>query len=192
MQINHKTRSIKKPLLIGALVIATLLLLGLGYFYGLKGTVLGWSPLPKQTPSSGIDYNKPTPEQVKSGGEIKKNSVTKDDATSGSDQPSAPVPQASGKSVVDVSITAAAQFQSVLQVRALISAIDTSGTCKLTLTKSNQTVTKAAGTQNGPNTSTCQGFDIPVSELSPGNWQLTIHYESPTLQGTASKVVEVK
>lgn len=193
MQIVQDKKNTKKIVLISLGTVITLALLTAGYLYVLKGTVFGWSPLPKEEKSDQVDYNKPSSEQVKAGQDIKKRSIDSKSGSSGSDQPSVPVPQSNGKSKVDISITAAEQVGSLLQIRTIISAVASSGTCTLTLEKSGQpTVTKTADIQNGPSTSTCKGFDINVSEITVGEWRVTIVYEGSTLTGTTNKVITVK
>lgn len=193
MQIVQNKSNPKKIVLISLGAIIILALLAAGYLYVLKGTVFGWSPLPKEEKSDQIDYNKPSPEQLKAGQDTKKQSIDNKIGSGGSDQPPAPVPQSNGKSKVEVSITAAEQVGSLLQIRTIISAVASSGVCTLTLEKSGQpTVTKTADVQSGPSTSTCKGFDVNVGEITAGNWQATIVYESTTLTGSTSKTITVK
>jgi hypothetical protein len=194
MHAIKKSRRIKKSLTVVAILLIAGLLAGL-YFYVLHGSLLGWSPVGKKSDSSDINYSKPTAEQIENGEEIKANSVSdksEKPGLSGSDQPTSPTPNTEGMSSVEVSITAVSQTSSLLQVRSLISAIDTAGTCTLVLKMSGHTpVTMSAGTQNLSNTSTCRGFDVPLSSLSPGNWQLNLTYTSPRLTGSVSKTVTV-
>ncbi len=136
-----------------------------------------------------------TKEQQDAGQQVKQEKADEDAKSkpSGSDQPAAPVPQPSGKSTVTVSITAANQNSGMLQIRNLIEAVDSTGTCTLTLTKSGSTtVTKTAGVQALASSSTCQGFNIPVSELSKGTWNIDLLFENSTLKGTASKTVDIQ
>lgn len=49
-----------------------------------------------------------------------------------------------------------------------------SGTCSLTLKNGSKSVTKSAPIAQNPSSSTCQGFNIPVSELSNGKWSIAI------------------
>ena len=145
--------------------------------------------------ASTIDTKPATKEQQNAGQQIKQTNADEDakNKSNGSDQPAAPVPQPSGKSSVTVSITAANQNSGVLQIRSLIETVDSTGTCTLTLTKSGlPTVTKTAGVQALASSSTCQGFNVPVSELAKGTWNLNLLFENGTLKGEASKTVDIQ
>ncbi len=52
-----------------------------------------------------------------------------------------------------------------------------SGTCTLTMTN-QKTVTKTAEIVQNPSSSSCKGFDVPVSELGPGQWSIKINIKS--------------
>ena len=73
-----------------------------------------------------------------------------------------------------ITITAMNQNDGTLQIRSVIQAIWSDGTCTLSMTKASDTVTREAALQPLPSTTTCQGFDIPVSDLSPGSWTVRI------------------
>lgn len=195
MKIKSKSKTSKKIILL-ILSALVLLLAGLGtYLYAFKGTLFGWSPLPKVVNS--IDYNKPTKEQTKAGTDTKENSVNPVDSetkpNSGSDQPPAPSPQPSGKSKVEITISAPPVGSTVntnFQVRSLLATVTNSGTCTLTFTKTDSaTVTKTAGVQPLASTSTCQGFDVT---LSPGIWQMTLNFENENLIGSVSQAITVQ
>ena len=76
---------------------------------------------------------------------------------------------------------------STYRLRYLISTVGT-GTCNLSLTKNGKVVTKLADVQSLASGSTCQGFDIPMSELSSGIWnanlKVTIGPNTQTLTHT--------
>lgn len=187
----------KKKIVLIIIVIILLVAGSLGaYLYAFKGKLFGWSPLAdNKSKGSSINYDKPTKEQKQTGDDTKKQTVTKEEAkpnTGGSDQTPAPNPQPSGKSKVNMMISAANQNGALLQVRSLISTVTNSGTCTITLTKAGQTVAKTAGVQALASDSTCQGFDIPTSELSPGTWQVALHFENNELQGDTSRAVSVQ
>lgn len=70
--------------------------------------------------------------------------------------------------------------------------IETGGTCTLTLTKGN--VKKSASRPSEPNATdtSCGQSLIPLSSLSPGEWQAQLSYSSTTSFGTSqSTTVEV-
>lgn len=181
----------KKPLLITAVVVILLAVSALTYVYAFNGNILGWNnnKPSKEMPSTNLDA--PTKEQIKAGNDIKKGNSDKPDGSTGT--PTAPVSQpGSNKQSIEVIITAANQNSGILQVRTQISRVVNTGQCTLNLTKSGKTVTKTADIQALASTSTCKGFDIPVSELSAGSWNATLTYEDDTLFGTTSRVIAIQ
>jgi hypothetical protein len=143
--------------------------------------------------SGSVNYGPATSDQQKNGTTIKSNSASSP-STSGSDQPATPTPiPGSTQKSVTITITSANQNGSTLQIRALIGAVENTGTCTLTLSQTGQqTITKTAGTQALASVSTCQGFDIPTSELSTGVWHVTITYNSPALTGATTKDITIQ
>lgn len=178
---NHKTRNI---IALSTLVVA----LAMGGFYAYSK----YSDVNTTDQQSGstnkVNYDKATKEQQDAGSTIKKDSVT-----GGSDNQVPPTAPGNTKKNIQVTITAANQNGSTLQIRALISAVEDTGTCTLTLTQPGKTaVTKTASTQALASASTCKGFDVPTSELSTGTWQALINYDSPALIGSATKTITLQ
>jgi len=191
MKINKVSHYSKKKLLL----IVGLILIALGV-----GAIVFKDNLHKSVaPNKGVnsvDYSNTTSDQKKSGDQIKLNSQdtsNKSNSTK-SDQPIAPTPiPGSNKSDVQISITAANQTNSTFQVRALIGAVVSNGTCTLTFQRLNSTtITKTSDVQPLANTSTCKGFDIPLSELTTGVWHMTISYIDASLTGTAEEDITIK
>ena len=139
----------------------------------------------KNTTTNGIDYSPATTEQQQSGSQVK--------SSGSSDTPPAPTTiPGSDKKNVQIIITSANQNGTILQIRSQIGAVEDTGTCTLLLTSTGQTdITKTANAQALANTSTCQGFDVPTSELSNGLWHISISYSSSTLTGTATQDVTI-
>jgi hypothetical protein len=185
-----KSNNTKKNIFIAfgvALLISGMGILGAYYFK--KGVF---------TPrlDGGINLSEPSDSQLKAGTETKKQTVASDKSRAqvGSDQPPMPTPQpGSSKSNVEVTITAANQNNTTLQIRTLISAVVNSGSCILTFANnSGKNLTYTASIQPLSTTSTCKGFDIPTSDLSPGSWSITVAYNNDTLTGSASKNITIK
>lgn len=61
-----------------------------------------------------------------------------------------------------------------LIIRTTINQIVSSGTCDLTLSNGTKNVTRSSAIAQNPSSSTCQGFDVPVAELSTGTWSIDI------------------
>lgn len=133
-------------------------------------------------------------QQKAAGDQAKSNAV---DASNGkaeaNDTPEAPQPiEGSNKSNVGVSMTASAQNGSMYQMRFQIDAPTSDGVCTLTLTKDSSTVTKTANVQALAKISTCQGFNVPVDELSPGQWNVNLTYESDQLTGSTATTITIQ
>lgn len=166
----------KKPL-ITSLVILFLLVLALGaYVFYLKSQNQNSD---NSETSTQVNLDPPTNEQKQAGDKIKKDSINNEGTTS-------------PENVVNVSITAANQNNSSLQVRTLIDTVTSTGKCTLTLKKDSVTITKEAGVQSLSSSSTCTGFDIPTAELSEGSWQLTIDFKNDNLKGTVSRSIDIE
>lgn len=197
--LSTNKKRIPKKLIITASAVLLLVAGALTYVYAFNGSLFGWKASQSATSGNGVNYGPATSEQQKSGSQIKSGSANNQpdsskSPTSPSDTPPTPTPiPGSTKKNVQVTITAANQNGSLLQVRAIISNVTNTGTCTLTLSKSGQTtITKTAAIQPLPSSSTCKGFDIATSELTPGTWQLALHFENSTLVGDASKSVSVQ
>lgn len=140
----------------------------------------------------------PTDEQKQSGDSAKKITVESDQksegkgSNTGSDPLPEPTPTENGKSTVGAEISAANQTSSTLQVRTFIQTVSSSGVCNLSMTGPNGTSYSAsAEVQAMPSSTTCKGFDIPLSSLSPGSWSITVNFESETLTASATKAITV-
>lgn len=181
MKITNKKRLSKKAILI--IIVIFLLLLTLGFIsYTYTNNIFHpeKSSVNQPAKSNVINYGPATNDQKNAGTQVK---------TGTNEAPSSPtsIPN-SDKKYVETQITAVNQNSSILQIRTLIGIIDSTGTCTLTMTSEGQsTITKTANTQPLASTSTCQGFDIPMSELSVGTWHIVIDYTSDKLIGTASQ-----
>lgn len=116
-----------------------------------------------------INYDEATDEQIEAGNEIKKQTVDSFDEQQSSTQDTPEIP-----STFSTQLTTATVQADILYVRNEIEGIHTEGTCKLTLTKNSSVVTLSSGLQALPKSSTCKGFNVPVSDLSPGVWSIKI------------------
>lgn len=123
----------------------------------------------------------PTQEQIDAGNNAKKETVENSDPTTPPDTTAS----------LPVTITAANQNDSTFNIRVLIDELINSGTCTLKLTQGSSTVTKTASVQALPEAATCQGFDIPVSELASGSWQLTITVTASNRSGSATQEITI-
>lgn len=128
---------------------------------------------PEDSISSEIDYNPPTKEQIDDGNRIKKETVNPDKSST------------PNSSSVEMSLVSSSTVSGNLKIRVLIDGIR-SGTCTITLSSGSRSVIKTVPTQTSASSTTCQGFDIPTSELSPGKWTYAI--SGNFNDGSSSKV----
>lgn len=186
---NKNKKNIKKIMIFVAAALAFILIAG-AILEKLHIINLFNSPTSQQNASekqnsTKIDNNPATNEQINNGNDTK--------TGSSSDTPPVPtVIKGSDKKTVQLTISAANQNNQSLQIRVMIGAIESSGQCNLLLTNGTATVKKTAGAQSQATTSTCMGFDIPLSELSGGTWSITVDYSSDKLIGTVSQDVVIK
>lgn len=146
--------------------------------------------------SDGINYKKPTSAQVEAGNNAKKQAVQNDSQSSSSTGSSSNPKVDSGNNTsqsndLKTQITAASVEGNMLYVRNNINGIYQQGTCDITLTKDGKTVSKSAGVQALPQSSTCKGFNIPVSELSSGVWNITLRVTINGQSASDSRTVKV-
>lgn len=95
-------------------------------------------------------------------------------------------------STTSLTITAANQNGSTLQIRTLISELWSSGQCSLTLTKGSLKIIRQAKIQALSSESTCQGFDILTSELESGTWNIAIIASNGNKNTSTTKEVTIK
>jgi len=133
--------------------------------------------------------SKPTTEQIEAGDRSKEESTNNNDATPIEKSPT----ELLEKTRIDSYITALNQTDSELQIRTNINALISSGSCKVQLSQpAQQTVTEVAGVTTLASTSTCKGFNIPLSKLAKGKWSITLTVSSNSYESVANDVVEVK
>lgn len=65
------------------------------------------------------------------------------------------------------------------------------GTCELTLSNSGQVLKYQANTIDNPSSASCEGFDIPVSSLSAGDWDVNINVTTSDRTGTLTGKVTI-
>ncbi|MDN5275357.1 MAG: hypothetical protein JWN33_6 [Candidatus Saccharibacteria bacterium] len=189
------TNKLKKPVGVTALIVLALLACSFLYIYAFNGTFFGWTPKSVSDEASSINLNTPSAEQISDGNASKQNTIDNSSSKTGtgSDQPPAPTPQPTGKSVVAATITSVNESDTMLEIRTVIYSIQKDGTCTLSLTKQGtNTITLTVGAQSLPSSTTCKGFDIPLSELESGTWEAMVVYENDAVRGEAKKAITIK
>lgn len=187
---NIKSKSrFKQKLLIVVAVVAFLISIATAYAY-----VKRVGPFTEEIvrKDSSIDYSPPSDEQVEAGNRTKDGVTKTDSIKPGSSQSSSSVPTSSAaESTVGIDITNEPKNNNgSLSVKTLVQEVNSTGTCKLTLSKSGQpSVVKSAKTQVSGSVATCQGFSIDVTNLSKGVWNIRVDYKSDKSVGTTSESV---
>lgn len=190
MQIKRRNTSRKKVMLI---VVAVVLLLGLtaGTLFALKL----WPFTQSQNKEvNKIDLSEPS-EEVKQAADATKEQTTSGDAKtdSTSDRAVAPETPAGSKAESGLRITSAMQSDSQVIIRTLIPVFTGQGTCDLSMQGPNgASYSASASVQAMASSSTCAGFNVPVSELDPGNWKVTVTLNNDKLSGSDTSEVTVK
>jgi hypothetical protein len=132
--------------------------------------------------SSGANYSPSTKDQIQAGKDTKKQVIDNSEKDSGSSN----VPE---NNSLHSQITTASVTDGILYIRNEIEGVYQTGSCSLTLIHSQQTIKKTAGVQPLAQSSTCKGFNIPVSSLSPGTWQIHVDITIDGKTGTATSQV---
>lgn len=170
----HKTR--KAAIVIFSIIFLLILVGVLAYFYTQSNN--------KITPNSTYTDN-----NIQTNTQDTNNNL--DDKKTPSNNEAPDTDQADNQ--LSATITAANQNGQILQIRTLVDIIDTNGVCTLTLTgPAEKVVTKTASTQALASSSTCKGFDIPVTELSTGIWKININITAMQKQANLETTITLK
>lgn len=186
---KQKRLPLKRVLIIACIVLLVVIIGALAYAYKVRLWPFSSS---QSSTSKGIDYNAPTKEQSNATGSTKQSGSAE---TTGSDPSPEPTPSTTPgqKPTVNMTITAANETGGTLYIRTLIETISSSGTCTLSMTGPNSSVySTTVGVQANPSTSTCQGFNVPVSSLATGKWRIVINYSDSSVQASATKDISIQ
>ncbi len=182
-QQKHSKRKITLIILGAALAIAIAFV---GVYVGaLKKPLFGWPKEYAETQElsdKNIDTTAPTDEEKQAGDQAKSDTIEKNQQSTETPSPSNPI---------QVTLTASGKNGDIYQLRYLIDSSVTSGTCKLTLTKGSQTVAQEAPVQVLGGSSTCAGFNIPISSLSAGDWKAVNTVTGNDRTGTNTEIITI-
>lgn len=134
-----------------------------------------------------INYGAPTTEQQAAGYQSKKDFLDKTDPS----KTSSPSPSGTAAAVT---ITSTSQSGDTLSVRATIDTLSTDGQCTVQIAKAGTdtvSYSDTASLQSYGSYSVCKGFDVPLSKLGSGDWNVTITYTVGSASSTDKKVVTV-
>ncbi|MES2876027.1 MAG: hypothetical protein V4678_01000 [Patescibacteria group bacterium] len=123
-----------------------------------------------------------TVEQIEAGSAIKQNSI--DDNVSGT---------GNSAESVDGTITSANQSENAIVIRAVFPVVKSSGTCSLSMNgPDGKKFSDKVEIQALPSSTTCKGFNVPLSSLSQGVWAIAITFNASGTTGDATTEVEIK
>ena len=184
-----KKSSRKKPFII-TLLVAVVLLGGGAAAYVVQQNNRQTTTDQQVQNEDTVDYEPPTQEQITDGQNTKQNNLPAKE----SPQPNPQTPnETPTKKDVSIEISSVNQTDTMLKVRVAIETIDANSTCKITLTKGATTGYSASvATQTMPSYSLCKGFDIPLKELTKGEWNCNIIFESKNFKGNVSQIVTIE
>ncbi len=166
----------KKILIPIILLIVTLLVVGVYYFY--RNQSVKYTPLSEggqERDVNTIDYSPPTESQQNAAQDATPKTLEEVESLS-------------------VTITSANHLSGVLTVRALITPLIGSGECTLVLSRAGQpTITQEAEVQAVANAATCKGFSVPTGSIAKGTWELTVSaVETSGKAGSSSRSIEIQ
>lgn len=181
MRIQAKKQKNGKKALI-TIIIAVLIL---ATAYGFVAHAKNFWPFHQDT----INLKPASNDEKNAGTQIKSSAVTPNATKTTPSNDANPNTKAIG-----VSFSATSQDTNVYHIRLLIDQVVGAGTCSLSMTSTTngQDYTATANIQAGPSSSTCEGFDIPLSKLSAGNWNATVSVISGNAAGSATKEITIK
>lgn len=181
----HKSTKFNRTLAVGTIVVLALISVVVFAYVNKIGPFAS----KVSTGSSDINFGPATDDEIKAGQDSKQQTVDQDEANanSGSDPSPAPTPDpAGGKPSVSMAITKSESSNGTFIIRTSIQAVSSAGTCTLNMSGPNgKTYSASSKVQALPSTSTCQGFDVPLSSLSDGSWKIEIHFENDTTKASA-------
>jgi len=180
---TFKKKSSKKSLIIVISVLAAIVVGWLYYAYHYQTWPFHSASKPKiSSISRKIDYSPPTDDQTKSGADTKSEIADGSKDKGATAQPPTTTPQ----NTLGVTITTVQPGQTVY-IRAIISSVVSSATCTLTMTGPNgKTYSATAPVQPMASSSTCQGFNVPMTSLASGAWQITVAVTDGANTGSAT------
>lgn len=177
LRIKNKKSQVR---LVSTVIVSALLVIG-ALAYWQRNTIGGWFSQPEKNVSTdnnspdskASNDSTPNPSNVDSSGHEKEKNI--EPPYEGKDPN-----ESHGLTGV---ITYTGVVDGKLMIRTTINQTLGSGACRLTLSSGSKTVTRDSGIVPNPSSSTCEGFDIPTTELGSGKWNITITITSDNRSG---------
>ncbi|MGE5327868.1 MAG: hypothetical protein ACM3KH_00885 [Thiobacillus sp.] len=92
---------------------------------------------------------------------------------------------------VDANITYVRQEDGLLKIGTIIDYVTNDGSCVLTLSNGQNSIQKTVNITALPSSSACNGFEVPVIELSKGDWDITIDIQASSKTAQLTQKVTV-
>lgn len=190
MKTLQENKHTNKPLIITIASIVAAVLAASVYVYAFNGNIFGWTNGHRaDTGSISSDATDPHMNTTDESQQDEEASKTDNSPPASSDSEAKPTDQAT---TIQVTITSVNQTPNMIQIRGLIASAQNQGKCSLTLEKAGrQPVILTADVQPLANSSTCQGFDVPLYQLIPGTWNITLDFKNGNISGHATSTVTV-
>lgn len=193
MKINKSSKTYKKIVVIGAIVLIAAPVCGAWYVHQQQSKTN--TPTGKETkPENTVNYDTATEQEKTAGLQAKEDFAKRVESQPAKpDTPEVPSTGSGATSAaVPVTITSAAVQEGTLQVRAIVSAAAAEGQCRLRMTKAGQAeVIRQAELMAMNSYFICKGFDIDAASLAKGEWQVAVLYSGNAGAGRADKVVAI-
>lgn len=181
-----QNKSHKKAVVIT--IVAALLVAG-----GVFAYFTLWAPNKSETDSSDKSKQNSQVDDAKDSDAKTNNTDTKNEVNG--DENKTPVQYEGDDPNTSDTLTGVISYKSVvgsnLVIRTTINQLISSGTCNLTLSSGQKTVTRTANIMQNPSSSSCEGFDIPTSELGSGTWNINIKVTGDGKTGTLTDSVSL-
>ena len=176
MRINSPKSSPTKTIIALVCILCALVAGWLYYSHHFqKWPFLPSPPIVQPIKTASVDYKTPTSDQSTGGTSIKQQAADNQAAS----------PTQSNTSI-PVTITSV-QPGPVVYIRANIGIVSSTGTCDLSMTgPGGKTYKATAGIQAMASSSTCKGFNIPMSDLASGSWKITVSVTDGSATGQAT------
>lgn len=130
-----------------------------------------------------VNYNPPTNNERQDAVDQKEKNKEREELDKSSTLPS----------TANVVISDASQYDNAIEVRGYIDNVyEDGGSCTATFTLGSATITKTHEIIKDAKTLQCGALDFERAQFSPGTWTMTLTYKSSTVQGSATKEVEVR
>lgn len=189
MEIKRRKKNKKMTwAIIFALVLA---LCGAYYFYILNGKIFEWSPVvaaneytdSANRAKSAVELKDPTAQQINAGKDTKSDSIKDSGDTDNSDT--------SSSTGIELSVSSAINDKE-LRIQTRMNKVTNSGQCSVVLSKGDTTKSyPSVGVQALSDYSTCKGFEINTTGLSSGEWNITVNYSDPPINGKATTKIDI-